>query len=159
MWFTSVSTMLISYNTQGFQRDMEDFVTLDEVGDVEDLEGGKLKMEVSESAENQATKAAVSSEMASTSAEDSLSGVKSPPDSESATNNGNLAAVNTEYDLGPYQPNNPVGKHVFIIDVLLISFCSIFFPPKGYTCTNENCCTTQQRQCYIILLSGKLNFV
>ncbi|CAI9549609.1 unnamed protein product, partial [Staurois parvus] len=84
-------------NSQSFRGNMEDFVTLDEVGDVEDMEGHKMKLEASEVAENETAKAGMS-------AEDALAGVKSVTD-ESATE---TSTENTDYELGPYQPNNPV---------------------------------------------------
>ncbi|XP_018408942.1 PREDICTED: matrin-3-like, partial [Nanorana parkeri] len=51
-------------NSQRFHGNMEDFVTLDEVGDVEDMEGHKMKTDVSEAAGTEKAKAAMSSEMA-----------------------------------------------------------------------------------------------
>ncbi|KAM5173183.1 matrin-3 isoform 2-T3 [Mantella aurantiaca] len=113
-------------NSQGFHGNMEDFVTLDEVGDVEDMEGHKMKLEVSEIAENETAKAEMSSEMASTSAEDALVGVKTTLDSEIAIDN--MAGPNTDYELGPYQPNNPVGVDYVIPKTgFYCRLCSLFY--------------------------------
>lgn len=92
---------------------MEDFVTLDEVGDVEDMESHKMKLEVSEIAGNQTAKAGMS-------AEDVLTGVKTVAD-DSAAETSNLA-LSADYELGPYQTNNPVGKLFFLWSLVFLLY-------------------------------------
>ncbi|XP_018408941.1 PREDICTED: matrin-3-like [Nanorana parkeri] len=112
-------------SSQSFHGNMEDFVTLDEVGDEENIEGHKIKLDVSEIADNET---GVSSVMTSTSVEDVLAGVKNTLDNESATETSNLAGLTTDYELGPYQPNNPVGVNYVIPKTgFYCKLCSLFY--------------------------------
>lgn len=105
---------------QRYHGNMEDYVTLDEVGDVEDMEGHKNKKDVSETGKAKAG--------TSTSADDTLGGVKSAADSENATDNSSLAVPDTDFELGPYQPNNPVGVDYVIPKTgFYCKLCSLFY--------------------------------
>ncbi|XP_072256426.1 matrin-3 isoform X2 [Pyxicephalus adspersus] len=122
-------------SSQSFQGNMEEFVTLDEVGDEEDGEGHKIKLEVSEIAENESAKAEMSSLMASTSTEETdeqeaegKKESKNAPEGESAAETSNVTETTPEFELGPYQPNNPIGVDYVIPKTgFYCKLCSLFY--------------------------------
>ncbi|XP_068134248.1 matrin-3 isoform X2 [Hyperolius riggenbachi] len=108
----------ITNKKKGFAGNMDDFVTLDEVGGEEDS-----KPKSSRAVTSADTPKRESSVMTSSEADASKSQIT--PESESAAETG---STETEYELGPYQPNNPVGvEYVIPKTGFYCKLCSLFY--------------------------------
>lgn len=138
--------------THDFPGNMEDFVTLDEIGEEEDLDGQKLKSSVTETSyEDSAAKtddSLVEMVMASTSVEEpehenegandekdvldaDSSKISEPSESENAAHPETTSENTTDLlksVVGPFQPNNPVGLDYVVPKTgFYCKLCSLFY--------------------------------
>ncbi|KAM4677116.1 matrin-3 isoform 1-T2 [Discoglossus pictus] len=138
-------------SSHNYPGNMEDFVTLDEVGDEEDPDGQKTKSSAAhKSRAGSSTKTddnAVEMVMASTSVDEPEHENEAPEkesevkqdtstetaDSENAQNSENAAEQTSaespkDFTIGPYQPNNPVGvDYVVPKNGFYCKLCSLFY--------------------------------
>ncbi|MEE6479008.1 hypothetical protein FKM82_012095 [Ascaphus truei] len=135
--------------SHAFPGNMEDFVTLDEVGDEEDMDGQKMKSFVGSSAKNDDS--LVEMVMASTSVEEpeqeneattekeegineEICKIPESMESQASENSENAIEQNDktellkDYIIGPYQPNEPVGVDYVVPKTgFYCKLCSLFY--------------------------------